>query len=127
MLPQDTFKHFSIDLQDRTSCAEFIERQCQDITHLVYTAVYELPGLIQGWTDERQISTNGLMLENILKPLSKYGKLSHVTLLQGTKAYGLTVGPIRVPARESQKRDSSPEFLLGSRGYVKRVFWEKRF
>ena len=60
---------FSIDLQDRTSCAEFIERQCQDVTHLVYIAVFELPGLIQGWTDERQISTNGLMLENIFKTL----------------------------------------------------------
>ena len=127
LLPQDTFKHFSIDLQDRTSCAEFIERQCQDVTHLVYTAVYELPGLIQGWTDERQISTNGLMLENILKPLSKFGNLSHVTLLQGTKAYGLTVGPIRVPARESQKRVVHPNFYWVQEDMLREYSGKKDF
>ena len=110
LLSQDSIKHFSIDLQDRNACAEFIKKHCLDITHLVYTAVYELPGLIKGWTDSKQIETNGSMFENMLEPLSKTGELRHVTLLQGTKAYGLTVGPIRTPARESQDRVVHPNF-----------------
>ena len=110
LLSQDSIKHFSIDLQDKSACSEFIKNHCLDVTHLVYTAVYELPGLIKGWTDSKQIDTNGSMFKNVLEPLSKTGKLRHVTLLQGTKAYGLTVGPIRTPARESQDRVVHPNF-----------------
>ena len=52
------------------------------------------------WSDPNQIRTNGQMLENLLVSLTQSNRL-HV-MLQGTKAYGAMVGPVRVPARESQ-------------------------
>ena len=36
--------------------------------------------------------------------------LKHVTLLQGTKAYGASVKPMRVPAREDHPRVEHPNF-----------------
>lgn len=98
-----------MDLQDKEACAG-VCRKLQGITHVVYTAVYELPGLVDGWSDPDQIRTNGQMLENLLVALAQSNQIQHVTLLQGTKAYGAMVGPMRVPARESQPRVEHPNF-----------------
>jgi nucleoside-diphosphate-sugar epimerase len=98
-----------MDLQDKEACAVAC-RKLQGITHVVYTAVYELPGLVDGWSDPDQIRTNGQMLENLLVALAQSNQIQHVTLLQGTKAYGAMVGPMRVPARESQPRVEHPNF-----------------
>lgn len=98
-----------MDLQDKEACAAVCGK-LRGITHVVYTAVYELPGLVGGWSDPEQISSNGQMLENLLVGLCQANQLKHVTLLQGTKAYGAMVGPMRVPARESQPRVEHPNF-----------------
>jgi nucleoside-diphosphate-sugar epimerase len=98
-----------MDLQDKEACAG-VCRKLQGITHVVYTAVYELPGLVDGWSDPDQIRANGQMLENLLVALAQSNQIQHVTLLQGTKAYGAMVGPMRVPARESQPRVEHPNF-----------------
>ena len=82
----------SMDLQDKESCAKICQK-LTGVTHVVYTAVYELPGLVDGWSDPIQIRTNARMLENLLVSLVHYNQLQHVTLLQGTKAYGAMVGP----------------------------------
>jgi nucleoside-diphosphate-sugar epimerase len=101
--------HLPIDLQDARACAEAVQ-SLTHITHVVYTAVYELPGLVQGWSDPQQIDTNDQMLRNLMDPLSQVAQLEHVTLLQGTKAYGASVAPMRVPARESQPRVEHANF-----------------
>ncbi len=59
------------------------------MTHLVYAAVHELPGLVRGWSSPEQMATNLAMLRNVLDPIVTAGHLEHVTLLQGTKAYGV--------------------------------------
>lgn len=87
------FTHLPLDLKDTASCAEAFGR-LEAITHVVYTAVYEKPGLIPGWSDPEQQSTNLLMLRNVLEPLTTASRLKHLTLLQGTKAYGMQ--PTRV-------------------------------
>ena len=119
LLSKDGITHVAVDLQDSSACEEFVKINCGDISHLVYTAVYEMPGLIDGWTDKKQIEVNGLMLKNILSPMLKESNLEHVTLLQGTKAYGLTVGPIRAPARESQSRVDHPNFYWVQEDFLK--------
>jgi nucleoside-diphosphate-sugar epimerase len=81
--------------------------------------VYELPGLIAGWRDPEQIETNGAMLGNLLDPLLDVAKLEHVTILQGTKAYGGHVRPMRIPARESQPRVEHPNFYWLHEDYVR--------
>ena len=39
------FTHIPLDLNDTQACQDFA-KSFSDITHIVYTAVYELPGLI---------------------------------------------------------------------------------
>jgi nucleoside-diphosphate-sugar epimerase len=109
LLDDQNTEFVALDLQDRRACTE-ICAALRDISHVVYTAVFELPGLVEGWSDPMQISTNGEMLRNLLETLTTSNRLQHVTLLQGTKAYGAMVGPMRIPARESQSRVEHPNF-----------------
>ncbi len=59
----------SVDLTDQRCCAE-VFGQMPDVTHVVYAAVNETPGLIQGWRDRAQMATNLAMLENLCEPLT---------------------------------------------------------
>ena len=112
------FQYLALDLQDDEAC-KAATAKLNDVTHVVYTAVFELPGLVQGWSDPVQIETNGRMIRNLLDPLTDHAQLSHVTILQGTKAYGITQGPIRIPARESQPRVDHPNFYWVQEDYIK--------
>ena len=109
LLNHANIEFVAMDLQDKDACADAC-RKFQGITHVVYTAVFELPGLVNGWSDPEQINSNGQMLENLLNAVTVSNRLQHVTLLQGTKAYGAMVGPMRVPARESHPRVEHPNF-----------------
>jgi nucleoside-diphosphate-sugar epimerase len=110
-------QHLALDLQDSAACRS-AAHGLRNVTHVVYTAVYELPGLIQGWSDAEQISTNGQMLRNLLEPLTELAELQHVTILQGTKAYGAAVQAMRVPGRESQRRVEHPNFYWLHEDYI---------
>ncbi|NKB99111.1 MAG: NAD-dependent epimerase/dehydratase family protein [Pseudomonadales bacterium] len=117
-LIQGTFTHVSLDLQDQGACQRFASSR-SDLTHVVYTAVFELPGLIAGWSDPVQIKTNDQMLRNLIEPLVTHNNIQHITLLQGTKAYGGAVQPMRVPARESQARIEHPNFYWLQEDYLR--------
>ncbi|MDQ1395917.1 MAG: hypothetical protein QOG64_1176 [Acidimicrobiaceae bacterium] len=106
-----SFEHLAVDLRDEEACRSAFSR-LSGVTHVVYTAVYEKPGLVQGWTEEDQMETNLTMLRNVMEPLSRSGAndLVHVSLLQGTKAYGVHLHPIPIPARERQPRDPHANF-----------------
>ena len=88
-----------LDLTDAAAC-DAASAQPGDVTHLVYAALFEQPGLKAGWVDATQIATNTAMLKNVLRSLSRTTTLRHVTLLQGAKAYGPHVRPIPILARE---------------------------
>jgi nucleoside-diphosphate-sugar epimerase len=121
LLARGGFRHVSLDLMDPGAC-ETAAQSLSDVTHVVYTAVFELPGLIAGWSDPMQIETNGRMLRNLLEPLRQSAKLRHVSVLQGTKAYGITAGvPMRVPAREAQERVVHPNFYWLQEDYIREV------
>jgi nucleoside-diphosphate-sugar epimerase len=109
----------SADLTDEAACARIFGGM-SDVTHLVFTALYEKPEVIPGWLDPEQIETNGRMLRNLFEPLRKAAKgLKQVILLQGTKAYGAHVRPIDVPARpgRSEARDI-PNFYWVQQDYL---------
>ena len=102
--PDDTHgaRFLPLDLTDAAAC-EQLATSLRGVTHLVYAALYERPGLVAGWQEREQIETNDRMLRNLLDPLERHAKnLRHVTLLQGTKAYGVHVRPLSVPARENR-------------------------
>ncbi len=113
-------RHMAVDLTDEGACRE-AAASWRDVTHLVYAALYERPNLVDGWRDEEQIRINDLMLRNLLGPLMAAAPgLRHVTLLQGTKAYGVHVRPMKVPAREgrSEMREQ-PNFYWAQEDYLR--------
>lgn len=112
------FVHLPLDLQDAAACRR-AAAELKHVTHVMYAAVYELPGLMPGWTDPVQIETNGRMLRNLLEPLAEHAALEHVSIVQGTKAYGGHVGPMRIPARERQPRVEHPNFYWLHEDFVR--------
>lgn len=112
--------HLPLDLTDAAACAAASDT-FRSVTHVVYAALFELPGLVEGWRNDHQIATNDLMLQNLLRPLIQAASdLQHVTLLQGTKAYGVHVRPLSVPAREgrSEMREQ-PNFYWTQEDYLR--------
>ncbi len=100
----------SVDLMDRSSCDELFGGM-SDVTHLAYAALFEKPGLLAGWRERDQMDTNLTMLRNLFEPLENAASgLQHVSLLQGTKAYGAHIHPVEVPARERWPRDQHENF-----------------
>ncbi len=113
------FRHISADLQDSAASHEVIGA-LTGVTHVVFAALYETAGLIAGWSDVAQMETNLAMLRNCLEPLIAAGnRLGHVSLMQGTKAYGLHLHPMPIPAREDKPRDPHPNFYWLQEDYLK--------
>src|SRR5882757_2286267 len=105
-------RHVAIDLTDPDQCTR-AATELQGATHLIYAALYEAPNLVDGWRDPHQIDTNDRMLRNLMAALEPAApSLRHVALLQGTKAYGVHVRPLTVPAREGRSvMYEQPNFL----------------
>lgn len=113
------FTHLSVDLTDKEAC-EAAFSNLSEVSHVVFAALYEKPGLIEGWRDPEQMQTNLAMLDNLYTPLSRAARgLEHISLLQGTKAYGAHIKPIRVPARESWPRDPHDNFYWLQEDYLR--------
>ena len=95
----------------------------QGATHLVYAALYEAPNLVDGWRDERQIATNDRMLAQSDGGARTGGAaLRHVALLQGTKAYGVHVRPLTVPAREGRSEMyEQPNFYWAQENFLREL------
>jgi nucleoside-diphosphate-sugar epimerase len=120
------FVHLPLDLQDAPAC-ERAAATLRRVTHVVFAAVYEKPGLIRGWQDPDQMQTNLAMLRNLIEPLSRAARLEHVTVLQGTKAYGVHLHPIRIPARERHPRDDHANFYWLQEDYIRAKATEAGF
>jgi len=103
-------RHLAVDLRDGAAAAAAVGG-LRDVTHVVYAALFEKPGLVGGWYERDQMETNLVMLRHCLEPLARASpSLRHVSLLQGTKAYGVHHHAIAVPARERWPRDPHENF-----------------
>src|SRR3954468_24873155 len=109
-----------LDLTDADAC-ERLAASVSGVTHLVYAALYERPGLVAGWQEREQIETNARMFRNLLDHLERHAtNLKHVTLLQGTKAYGVHVRPLAVPARENRSEmHEQPNFYWNQERFIR--------
>lgn len=113
------FQHHSVDLRDTKATAALFST-LSDVTHVVYAALYEKPGLIEGWSDAEQMSINLAMIRNLMEPLCEVaGGLKHISLLQGTKAYGIHLHPMPIPARERAPRDDHENFYWLQEDYIR--------
>lgn len=106
----DGAQHLALDLTDAAACMA-AGPSLAKVTHVLFAALYELPELVAGWRDQRQMAVNEAMLRNLLDALQASAKgLRHITLLQGTKAYGGHVEPAPVPAKERWPRHKHENF-----------------
>lgn len=103
-------EHLALDLADPEACRAALSAR-GDVTHVVYAALFEKPGLVRGWREADQMQANLAMMRNLLEPLTAGpARIEHVNLLQGTKAYGVHLHPVAIPARESSPRDPHENF-----------------
>jgi nucleoside-diphosphate-sugar epimerase len=116
------YRHLAVDLRDvEASRAAFGE--ASSVTHVVFAALFEKPGLAAGWNDEDYRQINAEMLRNVLAPLTEDARapLEHVSLLQGAKAYGFHLGPMETPAREREPRHQHENFYWDQEDYVREL------
>ncbi|MBC7716319.1 MAG: NAD(P)H-binding protein [Pseudorhodobacter sp.] len=107
----------SADLRDPEATRRALEPH-RDATHLVYAALNEQPDLVQGWRDAGNAALNTQMLQHTLEAFDG-APLQHVSLLQGTKAYGVHTGrPMRVPAREQDALRDHTNFYFDQQDLV---------
>ena len=117
--PAANYRHVSLDLLDAEACGA-AAAQFEGVTHVVYAALFEKPGLVAGWFEQDQMDTNLAMMRNLMEPLlAAASGLRHVSAFQGTKAYGAHIHPIAVPARESWPRDRHANFYWLQEDYLR--------
>jgi nucleoside-diphosphate-sugar epimerase len=120
--PDETFgaRYIAADLTDAQSSCE-VFGGLGEVTHVIYAALHEKPALVEGWRDAEQIAVNDRMLRNLMEPLERSARgLTHVSLLQGTKAYGVHVRPMKIPAREGRSdMRGLPNFYWNQEEYLR--------
>ena len=119
-------RYVPVDLTDPAQCLR-AATELQGATHLVYAALYEAPNLIDGWRDPDHIRINDLMLRNLMAAIEPVAPaLKHVALLQGTKAYGVHVRPLTVPAREGRSEMyEQPNFYWAQENFLRELQTDK--
>jgi nucleoside-diphosphate-sugar epimerase len=111
--------HLSLDLTNATACQAALGA-LGGVTHIVYAAMVEAPGLIEGWRDAALMQTNLEMLTNAVGPLlDRPDALVHISLLQGTKAYGVHVDRVPIPTKEHHPRHSHRNFYFLHEDYLR--------
>ena len=120
--PFDTYgaNFVSVDLADEASCRAVFSG-ITDVTQIVFAALHEEPDLVSGWTNKSHVDRNAQMLRNTLEAiLPNAPQLQNITILQGPKAYGAHVKPLRPGAREDRDEDRSiPNFYWEQEDYLK--------
>jgi nucleoside-diphosphate-sugar epimerase len=109
----------SVDLSSLSACQSAFATMT-DITQIVFAALHEEPDLVSGWTSQAHVDRNELMLRNCVEAIAQQNRgLRNVTILQGPKAYGVHVHPVRPGAREDRDEDRSiPNFYWAQMDYL---------
>jgi nucleoside-diphosphate-sugar epimerase len=111
----------SVDLRDKEATRTAFE-PLTEITHVAYTAIHENPALVAGWSSKDQIETNNAMLRNVMEPILRAASnFQHISILQGTKIYGVHLHPIPIPAREHDAHKDHENFFFDHEDYVREM------
>jgi nucleoside-diphosphate-sugar epimerase len=102
-----------VDLIDRGDCQAKLG-ELVDVTHVFYAAYLEQP------TEAKQAEVNAAMLRNLVEVVEGVSPgLSHVSLMEGPKAYGCHFGPYKTPAKESDPRHLPPNFYYDQEDFLR--------
>jgi nucleoside-diphosphate-sugar epimerase len=99
------FSHLPADLLDLDSVATALG-STEPPTHVFYAA-----RAAHGEGGVEDVAANVTMLTNVVDAAAaRSSRLRHVHLVEGTKWYGVHLGPYRTPAREDDPRHLPPNF-----------------
>ncbi len=102
---QGAFTHLAADLLDPDTIARALAA-APPVTHVFYAA--RAP---HGEGGVEDVPANVAMLVNVVEAAqARSGALAHVHLVEGTKWYGVHLGPHRTPAQEDDPRHLPPNF-----------------
>lgn len=108
-----------VDLTDAADCRARLG-PLRGVTHIVYAALFEKPALTAGWLETDQIAVNLAMLTNLMDAVEPGNPgLRHVAMLQGTKAYGVHLGQMPIPGKESAPRHIHPNFYWAQEDFIR--------
>jgi nucleoside-diphosphate-sugar epimerase len=108
----------SVDLRDKEATRTAFE-PLTDVTHIAYTAIQEKPDLVADWSSKDRIATNNAMVRNVMEPILRAASnFKHISILQGTKVYGVHLHPIPIPARERKDHEN---FFFDHEHYVREM------
>ena len=117
----------SVDLRNEEAARAAFE-PLTDVTHIAYTALHEMPELVAGSSSKEQIEANNAMLRNVVEPIVRTASnFQHISILQGTKIYGVHLHPIPIPARERDARKDHANFFFDHEDYVREMGAQHRF
>jgi nucleoside-diphosphate-sugar epimerase len=112
-------RFLSVDLTDAAECRARLG-PLRGVTRIIYAALFEKPELGRGWLEADQIATNLGMLTNLMEALEPGNPdLRHIALLQGTKAYGVHLGQMPIPGKESAPRHIHPNFYWAQEDFIR--------
>jgi nucleoside-diphosphate-sugar epimerase len=112
-------RHVAADLLNSEQCREALGR-LGGITHIAYMALHEEDDLLAGWRSQAQMNSNLVMLKNLLEGLAGSREaIRHISILQGSKAYGSHLGPVPVPAKERWPRGQHQIFYWQQEDYLR--------
>ena len=101
----DKLTWVAADLFDADACRRALSVH-RGVSHIFYTARAK-----HGETGVESVEDNVAMLRNVLDAVEPGAAgLQHVHLVQGTKYYGMHLGPFATPAREDDPRPDVPNF-----------------
>jgi nucleoside-diphosphate-sugar epimerase len=104
------YRHVAVDLLDGED-TKLKLAELTDVTHLFYAAFQATPGSASGFASNT--SPNRDMLVNSVTAIARAApRLKRVVLVTGTKYYGVHLGALKTPMRESDPRHMGPNYYF---------------
>ena len=104
------YTHISVDLLDGKDVGRKLGG-LSDTTHIFYAAVQ--PGTGKAADYATVVAPNRDMLVNSVSAIARANRaLQRVVLVTGTKYYGVHLGPLKTPMRETDPRHMPPDFYF---------------
>ena len=104
------YRHIAVDLLDAEETKRKLAQQT-DVTHVFYAAFQAAPGSASNFASNT--SPNREMLINSVTAITRAApRLKRVVLVTGTKYYGVHLGPLKTPMRETDPRHMPPNYYF---------------
>jgi nucleoside-diphosphate-sugar epimerase len=104
------YRHIAVDLLDPEDAKRKLA-ELTDVTHVFYAAFQGTPGSAANFASNA--GPNREMLVNSVTPINRAAPhLKRVVLVTGTKYYGVHLGPLKTPMRETDPRHMPPNYYF---------------